>query len=134
MKKVVRVVGAIIQNDQNQILCALRSSSMSMPNLWEFPGGKIEEGESPFETIIREIHEELDCMIAPEHIIFDDHTHEYEKVIVNLLTIKAKLVSGTPTALEHAKLIWLEPKYLKTLIWAPADLSALEKIIDEYQS
>lgn len=128
LKKVVRVVGAIIENELGQILCALRSSEMSLPNLWEFPGGKIEEGESPFQTIQREIKEELGCNIEPCSEIFDDYTYEYDKVIVNLLTIKARLTSGVPVPIEHAALIWLEPQYLKTLVWAPADLSALDKL------
>ena len=46
MKKLIKVVGAIIENENNEILCALRSTKMSLPNLWEFPGGKIEDGES----------------------------------------------------------------------------------------
>ena len=46
MKKSIKVVAAIIENENNEILCALRSPSMSLPNMWEFPGGKVEEGES----------------------------------------------------------------------------------------
>ena len=59
MKKIVKVVGALIENDNNEILCALRSKNMSMGNFWEFPGGKIEKGETPGDAIVREIKEEL---------------------------------------------------------------------------
>ena len=55
MKKTIKVVGAIIENSNSEILCALRSPKMSMPNLWEFPGGKIENGESIGQAIEREI-------------------------------------------------------------------------------
>lgn len=63
MKKTVRVVGAVIMNEKDEVLCALRSPDMLLPNLWEFPGGKIEEGEAPEETLVREIKEELGCTI-----------------------------------------------------------------------
>lgn len=66
MKKIT-VVAAVIENERNEILCALRSPKMSSPNLWEFPGGKIEEGEKPKEALIREIKEEFmlhDCGIS----------------------------------------------------------------------
>ena len=55
MKKTVRVVGAIILSEADEVLCALRSPEMSLPNYWEFPGGKIEVGESIQEAVIREI-------------------------------------------------------------------------------
>ncbi len=59
MKKKVSVVGAVIFNEQNEILCALRSPTMLLPNYWEFPGGKIDEGEAPEEALLREIKEVL---------------------------------------------------------------------------
>lgn len=129
MKKTVRVVGAMIENELGEILCALRSKDMSMPNLWEFPGGKIEINETIEDAIIREIYEELDCKIEFTEI-FHEHTHEYEKVIVNLIVVKCKLLSGTPKANEHAKLMWLSPEYLTSLVWAPADIPAVNKIAE----
>jgi len=59
MKKHVKVVAAIIENDQQEILCALRSPRMSVPNHWEFPGGKVEVNESIYSALEREIAEEL---------------------------------------------------------------------------
>jgi len=98
MKKLVKVVGAIIENNDNEILCALRSPVMSLPNLREFPGGKIEEGEGYKEAIEREIAEELDCNVEFTEV-FNDNTHEYDKFIVNLVTVKCRLTSGTPIGL-----------------------------------
>lgn len=132
MKKLIRVVGAIIQNENVEILCALRSTKMSLPNLWEFPGGKIEEGESLGDAIVREIKEELDCTI--EFIdVFNDNSHEYDKFIVNLITVRCRLIEGKPTANEHAKLIWLPKENLTSLNWAPADVPAVEQLIKEKQ-
>lgn len=130
MKKTVKVVGAIIENENNEILCALRSKDMSLGKFWEFPGGKIEQGESIGDAIVREIKEELDCTI--EFIdVFYDNTHEYDNVIVNLITVKCKLVAGTPKANEHAKLLWLVKDYLESLTWAPADIPTINKLLDK---
>ena len=131
MKKIVKVVGALIENDNNEILCALRSKNMSMGTFWEFPGGKIEKGETPGDAIVREIKEELGCTV--QYIEdFKDNTHEYENIIVNLLVLRCKLIGGEPKASEHAKLIWLAGDYLETLNWAPADIPAVKKIVENY--
>ncbi|POI14769.1 (deoxy)nucleoside triphosphate pyrophosphohydrolase [Bacillus velezensis] len=128
MKKTIKVAAAVIQNENNEILCALRSPTMSLPNLWEFPGGKLEEGENAREALVREIEEELDCKIVSGDVIADIH-HEYEKVIVNLISIKAKIVSGKPVAKEHAEFRWVPIRELESLEWAPADLPTVSALI-----
>ena len=133
MKKIIKVVAAIIENKNNEILCALRSPIMSTPNMWEFPGGKVENNETLKEAIEREIKEELNCNIEALGI-FNDNTHEYDNFIVNLITIKCKLISGTPTANEHSKLIWLNKENLDSLKWAPADIPAVMQLISEIES
>lgn len=130
MKKLIKVVGAIIENENNEILCALRSLNMTLPNMWEFAGGKIEEGESLSEALEREIREELDCTIKCSSV-FNDNTHEYDNIIVNLITLKCKLVSGTPKAKEHSKLLWLNKENLRSLVWAPADIPAVNQLLEE---
>lgn len=128
MKQIVKVVGAIIENEHDEVLCALRSTKMVLPNLWEFPGGKIECGESFADAIIREIKEELNCDIKFINI-FNDNTHEYDNSIVNLITVKCKIINGHPIANEHAKLIWLHKENLLSLNWAPADIPAVKLLI-----
>ncbi|HHU20717.1 MAG TPA: (deoxy)nucleoside triphosphate pyrophosphohydrolase [Bacilli bacterium] len=131
MKKTVKVVAAIIENDQGEILCALRSTSMSIPNLWEFPGGKVEQNEALHTALIREINEEMKCTIETDQEIFFDHTHEYDSFIINLIAIKAKIINGTPIRAEHDKIIWLKRKNLSSLQWAPADIPIVEALINE---
>jgi len=130
MKKTVKVVGAIIENENKEILCALRSTSMSQPNHWEFPGGKVEKKESVKEALEREIREELGCIIEFQSIFRDD-VHEYDDIIVNLITAKCRIVSCQPNPVEHSKLIWLKRENLNSLRWAPADVNAVLKLVSE---
>ncbi|WP_034769577.1 (deoxy)nucleoside triphosphate pyrophosphohydrolase [Exiguobacterium artemiae] len=132
-KKTVQVVGAVITNSSHEVLCALRSPVMSLPNLWEFPGGKIEPGERPEESLLREIQEELNCTIQ-----VDDHIettrYEYDKVFVELSTFQSTIVSGEPQALEHAELRWVPVKQLDSLDWAPADIPSVKKIMKAFST
>lgn len=130
MKKLIHVVGAIIENENNEIFCALRSPKMALPNLWEFPGGKIEKGETPEQALYREIIEEFNCTIRIGQKV-EDTTYEYEKFIVRLETYKAKIIDGFPVVSEHADTRWVTREFLHTLNFAPADIPAVEKIINE---
>ncbi|MEG2869770.1 MAG: (deoxy)nucleoside triphosphate pyrophosphohydrolase [Terrisporobacter sp.] len=130
MKKELKVVAAIIENENNEILCALRSPRMVLPNQWEFPGGKVEENESLFEAVEREIKEELDCDIEAFEV-FNDNIHEYDEFVVDLVAIKCGLIKGDPVATEHSKLVWLRRENLNSLKWAPADVVAVEQLVAE---
>lgn len=130
MKKTVKVVAAIIENDQNEILCALRSPQMAMPNLWEFPGGKVEKNEDIYSALVREIKEELNCKIETVDF-FHDNTHEYDTFMINLIAIKCRIVDGSPLPSEHSTLIWLKRENLESLKWAPADVPAVEELMRE---
>ncbi|WP_303968932.1 (deoxy)nucleoside triphosphate pyrophosphohydrolase [Sporosarcina ureae] len=130
MKKQVHVVGAVIENAQGELLAALRSPEMTLPNYWEFPGGKIETGETCQEALRREIQEELGCVITVGEAV-EDTTYEYEKVIVRLETFMASIVEGKPVAAEHAELRWVVRDQLHMLEWAPADIPAIEKLANQ---
>ena len=126
MKKNIQVVGAAIIED-GKILCAQRGPSMSLPLKWEFPGGKIEPGESPEEALVREIREEINCNIEIANKI-ERTSYEYDFGIVHLTTFSCRLKEGKPVLTEHTAIKWLEPKELGTLDWAPADIPAMEKL------
>lgn len=131
MHKPLKVVAAIIENEQQEILCALRSPSMSNPNMWEFPGGKVEANENMYSALEREIAEELDCKVIANTEVFNDNTHAYDSFMINLISIKCTIVAGTPTPSEHSKLVWLKRENLSSLRWAPADIPAVEQLIRE---
>ncbi|MEH7109156.1 (deoxy)nucleoside triphosphate pyrophosphohydrolase [Bacillus sp. JJ1764] len=130
MKKAVHVVGAIIENKKYEIFCALRSPKMSLANYWEFPGGKIEDGETPEQALEREIQEEFSCSIKVGPKV-EDTVYEYENVIVRLETFKAELINGQPKALEHAATKWVTRDEITKLNFAPADIPAVKKIAKE---
>jgi 8-oxo-dGTP diphosphatase len=123
------VVGAVIRDGAGAVLCALRGPQMSLPGLWEFPGGKLGPGETPEEALIREIAEELGCAIAVDGLLVD-HLQEGADVVVRLRTYEARLLTGAPAATEHAELRWLAPTDLPSLAWAPADLPTVARLLD----
>ncbi|WP_010651329.1 (deoxy)nucleoside triphosphate pyrophosphohydrolase [Oceanobacillus massiliensis] len=129
MKKDIHVVGAVIIRNE-KILCAQRGPDKSLPYLWEFPGGKIEVGETPQEALRREIIEEMKCEIEIGEQV-EATVYEYDFGIVHLTTYKCKLVKGNPILTEHASIKWLSPKELPLLEWAPADIPAIEKLTAE---
>ena len=123
----IHVVGAIIRRG-DEILCAQRGPEMTMPGLWEFPGGKVESGETEQAALAREIEEELLCTIhVGAHV--DTSTHAYDFGDVILATYAATLADGEPRATEHAQLRWVAASDLRSLDWAPADLPAVDKLI-----
>lgn len=126
--KQVDVVGAVIINEEQKILCALRSQQMSLPGMWEFPGGKIEKGESPEESLVREIKEELSCEIEVGRLI-SDSVYEYPTVMVRLITYFANIFDGEPMPNEHEELRWVSLQELSSLHWAPADLPTIEELL-----
>ncbi|MFC6038874.1 (deoxy)nucleoside triphosphate pyrophosphohydrolase [Paenisporosarcina macmurdoensis] len=124
MKKHINVVAAVIHNEHKEILCALRSPVMALPNLWEFPGGKIEEGESHETALIREIQEELNIQIEVGENVEDTY-FEYEDFTIQLTSYFASINSGEMKATEHAELRWVTIDKLIDLEWAPADIPSV---------
>ncbi len=120
--KIIPVVCAIIEQD-DLVLCALRSEHMSLPGKWEFPGGKLELNELPEEALIREINEELNIEIKIiEALPIAEHAYVPEKII-QLIPYRCVTVSDeNPTPTEHSELRWMKKDDLLQLDWAAADI------------
>jgi 8-oxo-dGTP diphosphatase len=131
LKKRINVVGAVLTRAQT-ILAAQRSSTMSLPGMWEFPGGKIEQDESPKEALLRELKEELLCSAEiGKHIQTTEH--EYDFGIVILTTYYCSLTGDEPRLTEHSEIRWIHVAELDQLNWAPADIPAVKKIMRDFQ-
>lgn len=122
----IQVLAAVIVKD-NKILCVQRGPHKYpyLTNKWEFPGGKMEEGESHEETIRREIKEELSMEIQTEkHLL--SHTHHYPDFSIELHTWLCAPVGQGLELKEHRACVWLDSKDLKELDWAEADVAVVE--------
>jgi len=111
---------------EGKVLAARRSQQMDLPLLWEFPGGKMEVGESEKNYLAREIQEELGISIDVFDRLGDfDYAYSDEKLI-RLIPFLATKKSGKINLLEHSQIVWLARFELQQLEWAPADLPIVE--------
>jgi 8-oxo-dGTP diphosphatase len=122
----LHVACAIIEQE-GSVLAAQRSATMTLPLKWEFPGGKIEAGESPEECLIRELMEELGISVLVGTAL-SPATHSYPDFTVTLYPFACRLTGGIITLHEHHALIWIKPQQMPELDWAAADLP----VISEY--
>jgi 8-oxo-dGTP diphosphatase len=122
--KHIDVTCAIIERD-SLVLAAQRSAAMSLPLKWEFPGGKVDPGESLEECLQRELLEEMGVQVSPCRRL-PSHTHHYPTFTVTLYPFVCTIEAGEIVLHEHAAIAWLPPSRLTELDWAEADLPVIE--------
>lgn len=120
---------AVILRSDGMVLAALRGPAMRLPGLWEFPGGKIEPGESSDAALVREIREELGVTIRARRSL-PPVDHQYPDFSIRLYPWICEITDGVPEPVEHAEIRWLDAAALPALDWAPADLPVLESLLE----
>ena len=125
--KTIEVVAAVIK--QGNAIFATQRGYGDFKDGWEFPGGKMEDGETPEDALIREIHEELDTDISIEKYLCTVD-YDYPKFHLTMHCYICSIIDGALTLLEHEAARWLKRKELWDVEWLPADINvvkALEK-------
>lgn len=128
--KTVRVVAAIIKavnEDGNIIIFATQRGYGDHRGGWEFPGGKIEDGETPQKALKREIMEELETEVLVGEL-FDTIEYDYPTFHLSMQCFWAEIVSGNLILTEHVAAKWLTKTELYSVEWLPADITLIDKI------
>ena len=123
--KTINVVAAIIIKDQK--IFATQRGYGEFKNGWEFPGGKIESGESPEYALEREIREELDAKIRVGEL-FETIEYDYPNFHLSMKCFLCSLISDQLTLREHEAAKWLTKENLSSVEWLPADLTIIDKL------
>ncbi len=128
-RKRLLVVAALIERD-GCVLMSKRRPDQSLPNCWEFPGGKVETAEAPTDALVREISEELGCEVAIGRI--DDVVfHAYANFDLLMLVYRAQITAGVPRAVQVADVAWVPKREIPTLDLPPADLPLARRLAAE---
>ena len=123
--KTVRVVAAVIRKDDK--IFATQRGYGEFKDGWEFPGGKIEDGESPEQALAREIKEELDTDINVGDLI-DTIDYDYPNFHLSMDCLWCEILQGKLELKEHESARWLSKEKLYSVDWLPADIGLIEKI------
>lgn len=122
-RPIVLVAAAALIDVDGRVLICQRPEGKSLAGLWEFPGGKVEKGETPEECLIRELHEELGITVAQACLapfVFASHTYEKFHLLMPLYLLRRW--EGLVTAKEHKAMAWVKPDKLSDYEMPPADI------------
>ena len=126
----VEVVAALIW-DKDKFLICQRPANKARGLLWEFVGGKVEQGETKEQALIRECKEELNILLSVGDV-FMDVVHEYPDLTVHLTLFNVTIEEGEPQKLEHNGIQWIAPSEIRNYDFCPADEVILSKIMANY--
>jgi len=126
----VRVVGAMLERDGGRYLITQRPPKASLPLLWEFPGGRVEDGESDAEALARELQEEMGIRVAVLEEVIHTH-HEYERYDIDFRVFRCRL-EHEAQAIQHLRVHdhrWVTLHEMSQYEFPPADARTLEKLL-----
>ena len=126
--RVIEVVAAIIHDEEGRIFATQRGYG-PMKDGWEFPGGKMESGETPEEALKREIWEELETRIEVEQL-FETIDYDYPDFHLTMHCYICKVESGELTLKEHEAARWLTKEQLSSIDWLPTDRSIISRLTE----
>lgn len=124
---ILQVVCGIIGNSEGQVLACLRPAGKHLGGLWEFPGGKVDPGETPEIALTRELREELGVEVSVRSSL-NAVIWQYPDRTVRLLPFHCTIETGEPQALEHEALRWCSAADFSELPWADADWPVLREL------
>ena len=127
LKKTIKVVAAVMTKDEN-VFCAERAYGF-LKGKWEFPGGKVEKGESSEQALIREIQEELNTLISVDSFLMNVH-YEYDTFVLDMDVFNCHIAEGRLAINEdiHLAEAWLPIGSINQEDWCPADQSVVAKL------
>jgi 8-oxo-dGTP diphosphatase len=124
------VVCGVISNAEGKLLACLRPAGKHLAGKWEFPGGKVDPGESQEAALTRELQEELGISVqvgsALRPVVWS-----YQKQWIRLSPYYCRILQGDPQPLVHEQLTWCAPADFGSLLWADADQPILREILDQ---
>jgi mutator protein MutT len=127
---VVTVVAAVISNNSGKWLIAQRPEHKVRGGEWEFPGGKVEHGETHHQALYREIKEELNVAISSMRL-FCCSTHQYADLTIELHAYQCVINAGSPAPVEHQKIAWVTTAELKEYPLSGADLEIADQLLKQ---
>lgn len=128
MRRTIVVAAAVIRRQDGHVLIARRRVGKAFAGKWEFPGGKIEEGETPEQCLVRELHEEFSIETAVEGYIISSQA-AHEDIVVELHAYAVNLLGGTFQLTDHDQVAWVAPRDLTQYEMPEADIAVVNALI-----
>lgn len=126
----INVVAGILMNEKEEILIAKRKEEKHLGGYWEFPGGKIENGETPEESLIRELKEEMNITIKVKDY-FGENIYKYERGTIKLIAYFCEIVEGNITLTDHSEYKWIKKEDLNQYKLALADIYFVKLLCED---
>jgi 8-oxo-dGTP diphosphatase len=125
--KTIRVVAAVIEQAERYLITQRRATSV-LPLLWEFPGGRVEDGETDAQALRREVRFRIGVDIEPGKLV-SFVSHPYEHYVVELYLYEAKLASGQPKPVNVNAFRWVQSSEFEHYSFTPADEASMSKLL-----